>query len=85
MRSANRAQSDGLPRGIFILPNIFTTLNLFCGFYAAISIAAHSATLFLLNITYVTSGPLTAVFRSKSIKQKQDEAPKTEEYQSSPV
>ena len=42
MRKANRTQRDGLPRGIFILPNIFTTLNLFCGFYAVISIVGGS-------------------------------------------
>jgi len=42
MRKANRTQKDGLPRGIFILPNIFTTLNLFCGFYAVISIVGGS-------------------------------------------
>ncbi len=38
MRRKNRTKKDGLPRGIYILPNIFTTLNLFCGFYAIISI-----------------------------------------------
>ena len=37
MRRKNRKKKDGLPRGIYILPNIFTTLNLFCGFYAVIS------------------------------------------------
>jgi len=37
MRRKNRTKKDGLPRGIFILPNLFTTLNLFFGFYAVIS------------------------------------------------
>ncbi len=38
MRRKQRKKKEGLPRGIYILPNIFTTLNLFCGFYAVISI-----------------------------------------------
>ena len=51
-----------------------------------IFIAAHPAiALFLLSITYVTSGPLTALFRYKAVKQKKDETPKTEEHRSSHV
>jgi len=38
MRRKNRTKKDGLPRGIYILPNLFTTLNLFFGFYAVICI-----------------------------------------------
>ncbi len=30
-------QKDDLKKGIFILPNLFTTMNLFCGYYAIIS------------------------------------------------
>ncbi len=30
-------KNERLRRGIYILPNIFTSLNLFCGFYAIIS------------------------------------------------
>jgi CDP-diacylglycerol--serine O-phosphatidyltransferase len=37
MRKRNRTREEGLPRGIYILPNLFTSMNLFCGFYAAIS------------------------------------------------
>ena len=37
MRAAYRAKKDGLPRGVYILPNLFTTLNMFCGFYAIIA------------------------------------------------
>lgn len=33
-----KTQKDGhRPRGIYILPNIFTSLNIFCGFFAIIS------------------------------------------------
>ncbi len=37
MRTAYRAEKEGIPRGIYILPNLFTTLNIFCGFYAVIA------------------------------------------------
>ena len=36
-REKKRIAKDKLRRGIYILPNIFTSLNLFCGFYAVIS------------------------------------------------
>jgi CDP-diacylglycerol--serine O-phosphatidyltransferase len=32
-----RFQRENLRRGIYILPNVFTSLNLFCGFYAVIA------------------------------------------------
>ncbi|MBW2568714.1 MAG: CDP-diacylglycerol--serine O-phosphatidyltransferase [Deltaproteobacteria bacterium] len=34
---SKRFEKKRLSRGIFILPNIFTSLNLFCGFYAIIA------------------------------------------------
>jgi len=34
---AKRFQRENLRRGIYILPNMFTTMNLFCGFYAIIA------------------------------------------------
>ncbi|MBC8246116.1 MAG: CDP-diacylglycerol--serine O-phosphatidyltransferase [Deltaproteobacteria bacterium] len=37
MRTVYRAEKDGIPRGIYILPNLFTTMNIFCGFYAVIA------------------------------------------------
>ena len=37
MRRKDRLKKKRLPRGIYILPNIFTSLNLFCGFYAVVS------------------------------------------------
>ena len=37
MRTAYRAKKEGIPRGIYILPNLFTTLNIFCGFYSVIA------------------------------------------------
>lgn len=43
MRTAYRAEKEGIPRGIYILPNLFTTLNIFCGFYAVIA-AVNGAT-----------------------------------------
>ena len=37
MRTAYRANKEGIARGIYILPNLFTTMNIFCGFYAVIA------------------------------------------------
>ncbi len=37
MKNKKRFQKEKLRRGIYILPNIFTTLNIFCGFYAIIA------------------------------------------------
>ena len=37
MRKKQRFEGKKLRRGIFLLPNIFTTLNLFCGFYSIIA------------------------------------------------
>ena len=37
MRTASRVEKEGIPRGIYILPNLFTTMNIFCGFYAVIA------------------------------------------------
>ena len=34
---SKRFEKKSLSRGIFILPNIFTSLNIFCGFYAIIA------------------------------------------------
>jgi len=37
MRKKSRFKKGRRPRGIYVLPNIFTTFNIFCGFYAIIS------------------------------------------------
>jgi CDP-diacylglycerol--serine O-phosphatidyltransferase len=37
MKRKKRFNKEKSPRGIYILPNIFTSLNLFCGFYAIIA------------------------------------------------
>ncbi|OIN94735.1 MAG: CDP-diacylglycerol--serine O-phosphatidyltransferase [Deltaproteobacteria bacterium CG1_02_45_11] len=37
MKRKKRFKKDSRRRGIYILPNIFTSLNIFCGFYAVIS------------------------------------------------
>jgi len=37
MRKQKRFEKYKLNKGIYILPNIFTSLNLFCGFYAVIA------------------------------------------------
>ena len=37
MRRKKRFKKEKSRRGIYILPNIFTSLNLFCGFYAVIA------------------------------------------------
>jgi len=37
MKKEKRISRERLNRGIFLLPNIFTTLNMFCGFYALIA------------------------------------------------
>ncbi len=37
MKRKRRIKKDRIRRGIYILPNIFTSLNLFCGFYAIVA------------------------------------------------
>jgi CDP-diacylglycerol--serine O-phosphatidyltransferase len=37
MRKEKKTKRGRLRRGIFVLPNIFTSLNIFCGFYAVIA------------------------------------------------
>ena len=37
MKRKKRFKNEKLRRGIYILPNIFTSLNIFCGFYALIA------------------------------------------------
>jgi CDP-diacylglycerol--serine O-phosphatidyltransferase len=37
MKKIKGVKKERLHRGIFVLPNIFTSLNLFCGFYAVIA------------------------------------------------
>jgi len=37
MKRKRRFEKEKIHRGIYILPNIFTSLNLFCGFYAIIA------------------------------------------------
>jgi CDP-diacylglycerol--serine O-phosphatidyltransferase len=37
MKKPKRFEREKLRRGIYILPNIFTSLNLFCGFYSIVS------------------------------------------------
>ena len=37
MKRKNRSKKVRRRRGIYILPNIFTSFNIFCGFYAVIS------------------------------------------------
>jgi len=37
MKSKKGFKGNNLKRGIFLLPNLFTSLNLFCGFYAVIA------------------------------------------------
>jgi len=37
MKRPNRFETKRLGRGIYFLPNLFTSLNLFCGFYAVIA------------------------------------------------
>ena len=32
-----RFQKENLRRGIYLLPNLFTSMNMFCGFYAIIA------------------------------------------------
>ena len=51
MRTAYRVEKEGIPRGIYILPNLFTTMNIFCGFYAVIAAvngAANAAAIAIL-------------------------------------
>ena len=37
MKKTRRIKKEKSRRGIYILPNIITSLNLFCGFYAVIA------------------------------------------------
>lgn len=37
MKPAKRFEKDRLRRGIYLLPNIFTSFNLFCGFYSIVA------------------------------------------------
>ncbi len=37
MKKTKRFERQNLRRGIYILPNMFTTMNLFCGFYSIVS------------------------------------------------
>jgi CDP-diacylglycerol--serine O-phosphatidyltransferase len=37
MKKDHPFRKDRMKRGIYVLPNLFTTANLFCGFYAAIA------------------------------------------------
>jgi len=37
MKKTKRFEKENLKRGIYVLPNIFTSLNLFCGFYAIVA------------------------------------------------
>ena len=37
MRRKSQEEGERLRRGVYILPNLFTTFNLFCGFYTVIS------------------------------------------------
>ncbi|MFC1886124.1 CDP-diacylglycerol--serine O-phosphatidyltransferase [Thermodesulfobacteriota bacterium] len=37
MKQRKRFQKERLRRGIYVLPNLFTSFNLFCGFYAVIA------------------------------------------------
>jgi len=37
MKKIKKVKKERLRRGIYVLPNIFTSLNLFCGFYAIIA------------------------------------------------
>ena len=37
MKKPKRLRKEKLRKGIYILPNIFTSLNLFCGFYAVVA------------------------------------------------
>jgi CDP-diacylglycerol--serine O-phosphatidyltransferase len=37
MKRVNASRRDRMRKGIYVLPNLFTTANLFCGFYSAIA------------------------------------------------
>jgi len=37
MKNKARFKHDGMKKGIYVLPNLFTTASLFCGFYAIIA------------------------------------------------
>ena len=37
MKRSKRFRKEKMRRGIYVLPNLFTTMNLFCGFYAVVT------------------------------------------------
>lgn len=37
MKRSKRSRKEKMRRGIYVLPNLFTTMNLFCGFYAVVT------------------------------------------------
>lgn len=37
MRRYHSLRRDRMKKGIYVLPNLFTTANLFCGFYSVIA------------------------------------------------
>ncbi len=37
MRSGKRLKREKIRKGVYILPNLFTSMNLFCGFYAVVA------------------------------------------------
>lgn len=90
MKKTKRIRKEKSRRGIYILPNIFTSLNLFCGFYAVIAsidgkFIAASIALFLLGLAYVISGPFNTLRKQKIIKRKTFGTGELDEHSSSSI
>lgn len=59
MKKAKKYQRRRRPKGIFILPNIFTTSNIFCGFYAII--AAVNGNFVMAAVAIIIAGGFDAL------------------------
>jgi CDP-diacylglycerol--serine O-phosphatidyltransferase len=71
MNKRKRFGTEKLRRGIYVLPNIFTTLNLFCGFYAVISAidgkyVACAAAIFLAILFDILDGKIARATNTNS-------------------
>ena len=44
MRRGRRIQKDDLKKGIYILPNLFTSASLFAGFYSIVALVIDEST-----------------------------------------
>ena len=71
MIDQKRNKKDRLRRGIYVLPNIFTSLNLFCGFYAVVAaidgkFVAAAAVIIIAGVFDVLDGKIARATNTSS-------------------